>query len=120
MALIRCKCGGTFCSSPDLEGMFCDKCGEFANISLEETGNADLNAIYDPERVKQFRGTPMNEITLGSETKGRVKICIPSFCTKQEAEILINMQLDYLSYLKGEVEKRNLDIYSTRGKKDSD
>ena len=100
MALMKCKCGGTFEKLPELDGMYCNRCNEYTDITIIDGADANLDKIYDPERVKQFRGTPMNEITLGSETKGRIKVCIPSYCTKDEAESLINMQLDYLSYLK--------------------
>lgn len=120
MAVMKCKCGGTFCKLPDLEGMYCDKCGEFTDIEIVNSIDANLRSIYDPERAKQFRGTPMTELTIGSETRGRCKVVIPAYCTKEEGESLINMQLDYLSYLKGEIDRRHLDIYSTRGKKECD
>lgn len=120
MALMKCKCGGIFRKLPDLDGMYCDKCDEYTDIQIVEDGNVDIESIYDPERAKQFRGTPMTEICLGSETYGRVKANIPVYCTKEEAKSLINMQLDYLSYLKDEVERRNLDIFSKRGKKESE
>lgn len=120
-ALMKCKCGGFFQKLPDLEGRYCDKCGEYTDIEIVESDtDSRISSIYDPERAKQFRGTPMTELTIGSETRGRCKVTIPAYCTKEEGESLINMQLDYLSYLKREVERRGLDIYSTKGRKEID
>ena len=120
MAMMKCKCGGIFRKLPDLEGMYCDKCEEYTDITIVDGASADVQSIYDPERAKPFRGTPMTELTIGSETRGRCKIVIPTYCTKEEGESLINMQLDYLSYLKDEIDRRKLDIYSSRGKKESE
>lgn len=118
MALMKCKCGGIFRKLPDLEGMYCDKCDAYTDIEIVNETDATVGSIYDPERAKQFRGTPMTELTIGSETRGRCKVTIPAYCTKEEGESLINMQLDYLTYLKQQIEERKLDIYSTRGKKE--
>ena len=120
MALMKCKCGGIFRKLPDLDGMYCDKCDEYTDITLVDGSDADMEKIYDAERIKAIRGVPTTELTIGSETKGRCKVVIPTYCTKEEAESLINMQLDYLSYLKDEIDKRHLDIYSSRGKKESE
>ena len=117
MALMRCKCGGIFGELPDLEGMYCDKCGEYTDIIIIEEDEANLTKIYDPDRIKTIRGLPVTELTIGSETKGRCKVVIPAYCTKDEAKKIIDMQVDYLSYLKDEINRKELDIYSTRGKK---
>lgn len=120
MALMKCKCGGIFRKVPDLEGMYCDKCEEYTDIEIINETDANIRSIYDPERAKQFRGTPMTELVIGSETRGRCKVVIPAYCTRDEGESLINMQLDYLTYLKNQIEERKLDIYATKGKKESD
>lgn len=117
---LRCRCGGFFRNVPDLDGLYCDQCDAYVDAEIVEDTTANIQNIYDPERAKQFRGTPMTELTIGSETRGRCKIVIPTYCTKEEGESLINMQLDYLTYLKDEIDRRKLDIYSSRGKKESE
>lgn len=117
---MKCACGGFFEKLPDLEGMYCSKCGQYTDITIVDDVSATIGSVYDPERAKQFRGVPMTELVAGAESKGRIKMTIPSYCSKQEGEKLINMQLDYLSYLKNEIDKRKLDIYSSRGKKECD
>ena len=114
MALMRCKCGGIFEKLPELDGMYCNKCNEYTDITIVDGVDADLNKIYDPERVKQFRGTPMNEITYGTDGKGKVKVIYPSFCTEDEIKYLIDKEINNLKYLLDKCKDLGLDIGSKK------
>jgi hypothetical protein len=114
---MRCQCGGTFVKSEGLEGSFCNKCGAY---SEQEATPTTLDALYSAERIGSVRGIPMNEFTLGSETKGRVKISIPVYATNDEAKAIIDTYIALLRYTKEKVEENNLDIYATRRKKNED
>lgn len=113
---MKCECGGTFSRSDGLEGAFCDKCGKFVENFIPDEG-VDVDRLYSLERIGSIRGVPVNEIKIGSETKGRLEICIPAYATKEEAKAIVDIYLDVLQYTKEQIDGRGLDIYSSRGKK---
>lgn len=119
---INCpKCGSQMVKNEGLDGLFCSnqKCQHYL---AEEPGIddyiTDAKTIFSEERVKHLRGVPVDTITIGSETKGRVQIQIPCGCTKAERRVLIDAMLDDLEYLKTQIESRGMDIYTSRGKKE--
>lgn len=104
-----------------LEGVFCedDKCGYFSpEIPSQADIMTDAKQIFSEDRVKYLRGVPCDVFVIGSETKGRIQIQIPVGSSKAERRLVIDSALDDLEYLKDEIDKRKLDIYSTRGKKE--
>ena len=123
--MTQCECGGTFVKIEGLEGMYCEKCNNWVPENdnsipaslVEDNVYTKVGKLYDVDRIRAIRGVPLNEICIGSETKGRVKISIPSYATPEEAKALISINLDLLQYTKNEIERRGLDIFSSRGKK---
>ena len=116
--MAQCECGGKFIKIDGLEGCYCDKCNNWVPWEYPDEDPIDASALFNIERIKAIRGVPLNEICIGSETKGRVKIAIPAYATSEEAKAIISMNLDLLQYTKNEIEKRNMDIYTSRGKKE--
>ena len=116
--MLTCECGGTFKKIEGLEGCYCDKCNAWSSEEICESAPVSIEKLYLPERIKDIRGIPLNAITIGSESKGRVAISIPSYATPEEAKQVISMYLDLLQYTKDEIDRRGLDIYSSRGKKE--
>jgi len=113
---MKCECGGTYTKSEGLEGAFCDKCGKFIEKYVDDE-ELDLEHLYSLERIGSIRGVPVNEIKIGSETKGRLEICIPAYATEYEARAIVDMYLRVLEYTKNQIDAKSLDIYSSRGKK---
>lgn len=115
------KCGGQLIKHEELLGLFCTnpKCGYYTEEEPKlDDYITDAKTIFSEERVKHLRGVPVDTITIGSETKGRVQIQIPCGCTKAERRVLIDAMLDDLEYLKTQIESRGMDIYTSRGKKE--
>lgn len=120
--MLKCpKCGKQMVIKEGLEGSFCedDKCGYFSpEIPSQADIMTDAKQIFSEDRVKYLRGVPCDVFVIGSETKGRIQIQIPVGSSKAERRLVIDSALDDLQYLKDEIDKRKLDIYSTRGKKE--
>lgn len=101
--------------------MFCedDKCGYYTPDTPSQSDIVtDAKQIFSEDRVKYLRGVPCDVFTIGSETKGRIQIQIPVGSSKAERRLIIDSVLDDLEYLKAEIDKRELDIYTTKGKKE--
>lgn len=111
-----CKCGGTFHAIPGLAGSFCNKCNAWTDSVFPE--DTTLSNVYNIERIKNIRGLPITEITIGSESKGRIKISMPAYATEEESKKIIDMNLELLRYTKQKIEDAGIDIYVSRGKKD--
>lgn len=111
MIIKKCSCGGTLIKVEGLDGYSCDKCGMFVESTTEfEPFSPD----YSEEKLKSIRGVPVNRITIGSESKGRIEVSIPIFVTLEEQKEIINQQLSLLEYTKAQIQERDLDIMPKR------
>lgn len=108
----KCACGGTFVHIDGLEGYQCDNCGAYRDSLWDDSES--FKPDYSEEKMKSIRGIPVNRITIGSESKGRVEISIPIFVTFEEQKEIINQQLSLLEYTKAQILERNLDIMPKR------
>lgn len=112
----KCSCGGTYTHIEGLEGYQCDRCGAYVDdigFSAYVT-DREYKPDYSEEKMKTIRGVPVNRITIGSESKGRVEISIPIFVTFEEQKKIINQQLSLLEYTKAQILERDLDIMPKR------
>lgn len=110
----RCECGGEFQTLEDLEGMFCSKCNKYLDEEESKDMGHPMSSLYSESRARVMRGVPMMYIRIGSETKGRIEIPIPSYATPDESRKLIDTALGYMKYTKDEIDRLELDIYTTR------
>lgn len=110
-----CECGGTFEKIEGLEGMFCNKCNAYTPDEPTSTDKTfEMSSIYSEERLKSIRGVPHSTISIGSETKGRLQVMIPAYCTPSERKYLIDSNIDSLQYALSEIKKRGIDIMPSR------
>lgn len=119
---LKCpKCGKQMLIKEGLDGVFCedDKCGYYSDETPSQADIVtDARQIFSEDRVKYLRGVPCDVFIIGSETKGRIQVQIPVGSSKAERRLIIDSALDDLQYLKNEIDKRGLDIYTTKGKKE--
>lgn len=111
---MKCSCGGVYNLIEGMEGYFCDRCGSFKDEILSGPDGVDVSSLYVEERLKSIRGVPVNRITIGSESKGRLEISIPIYITHEEQKAIIGKHLDLMEYAKNEIERRGLDIMPAR------
>jgi hypothetical protein len=119
MTDITCKCGGVFEEVGGLEGLFCNRCGEFlcgSDCHGPMSIPPKIKNIIDPNdsRLKAIRGVPTNKITLGSESQGRLEIVIPIYFTEDEQKKTIQQQVDLLEYALKLIKDKGLDIMPKR------
>lgn len=102
-----------------LDGLWCpdDKCGYFVEHTFDDA-SVNPDNIFSEERVRPLRGVPMDTFCIGSEVKGRIQVQIPCGCTKEERRFLIQNAVDDLEFMKTYIAEKNLDIYTTRSKKE--
>ncbi len=120
MGILMCTCGGVFRQYPDLVGLCCDSCGALVTGDYNKLAGVDdsktLDDAFSEERARVVRGVSMSEISIGTESKGKICIKYPPYLSPSEQKQLIDSQLDVLEYTKKQVATRGMDIYSSRGK----
>ena len=110
---MKCSCGGVFEKVEGMEGYFCDTCNCFREDTFDDSV-LDVTKMYTEDKLKSIRGVPVNRITIGSESKGRLEISFPIFVSKEEQKALISQQLDLLEFTISEIKNRNIDIIPKR------
>lgn len=114
--VVKSEFDGVWCTNPECIRLGRDWLDREPKPSEIVSSPSD---IFSEERTKHLRGVPVQSMTIGSETKGRIVVQIPCSATKEESKFLIDCALDNMQYLKEQIISRGLDIYTSRGKKEN-
>lgn len=115
------KCPRKLCDrtlTPHLSGLGyeCKVHGFVPTLELLETSEDDHPS--DTERIRVEAVPEYTTITIGTESKGRLKAYIPVNATDEEAKQSIDRQLNWLWYAQTQARDMGLDILPSRSKKE--